>query len=144
MRFNIRPHGRKEYVTVMIFPTKAKMYAFRKKFAKVTGEEVGHMDFLGLFTGYERIVFSNGKIKLFNGEEKRMNDIGKVLLCSGYCHADIVSHELLHAAMHYERLIHGNKIARFGTNIGVKEERLAHTLSDLLRGFYSKVKVTER
>ncbi len=106
------------------------MYAYFRKRGKSIGlkRKDGKLDFLGICMCYERI----------NMQNKRMPDIGEVLLFRGRLGAGIVAHEMLHAALHYERLVSKNKQATFTEHIGKEEERLAHCLTDLVRQFTVK------
>lgn len=132
IKFTLRPHGVNHYVTVRIFPTKDAMRGYVRRYFKRTGHPEGKTNFIGLFMGYERIRARDSKM---------LNDIGQVLLVRGSCNHGITAHELGHAAIHYERVVHGNKAASMGKDIGEREERMLHTLHDLVEGFHEKVTV---
>ena len=133
--FRLRPHGTSKHITVRVFDTKDKMYAYHRGFASRTGKDLGKLNYIGLFMGYERE-------KQVGEGRKRMDDIGTVLLVRGYMWPWVVNHELGHAALHFERIAYGNKRACMGLGIGKVEERMLHTLSSLLEGFYDKMDIS--
>lgn len=126
--FTVNRHGSRYTFAVKVFDTKAKMYDYFRKRGKAIGlkRRDGELDFAAICMCYERIR---------TRDEKRMPDIGEVLFYRDRLGAGIVAHEMLHAAMHYERLVNQNTNATFTPNIGKEEERLAHTLTDLVRQF---------
>lgn len=134
--FRLKSAG--HYVTVHIFDDLTKMYRWQKAYCRKTGHPTEADDgrAIGLFMGYQRINFKGGK-------ENRLPDLGKVLLCRGKMPHAVVTHEVLHAAMHFDRIVHGNVSATFGKHVGDREERMAHTMSELLSQFYDRVTITE-
>lgn len=129
--FIVRRHRSPYFFAVRVFDTKAEMFAHFRKRGKVIGlkRKDGHLNFEAICMCYERI-----RAK----DDKRMPDIGEVLFYRERLGAGIVAHEMLHAAMHYERLVTRNTSATFTEYIGKEEERLAHCLTDLVRAFTVK------
>lgn len=128
-KFIVRRYRSPYFFTVRVFGSKAKMYAYFQKRGKSIGlkPKDAHLNFEAICMCYERLRAA-----------KRMPDIGEVLFYRDRLGAGIVAHEMLHAAMHYDRLVSRNETATFTANIGKEEERLAHCLTDLVRQFTVK------
>lgn len=130
VEFIVRRRRSRYFFKVSVFNTKSQMYTYFRKRGKSIGlkRNDNKLDFFGICMCYEHIDIQN----------KRMPDIGEVLLFRGKIGAGIVAHEMLHAALHYERLVSKNEQATFTNNIGKEEERLAYCLTDLVRQFTVK------
>lgn len=130
VKFKIKPKGVTHYFVVFVFDTKKEMHDFKHEYDKIEGVTDGYGGFGAIVMPYTIENTKTGKIK---------NEIGTCLFYRDFIGAGPISHEMLHCAMWYERLLHGNKDACFGQNVGEDEERLCYTMTDLIRSFVNKM-----
>lgn len=114
----------------MVFDTKKEMFEFKARYDKENGIEYGYGGFGAIVMPYEIINTETGKRRL---------EIGTCLFYKGNIGAGLISHEMLHCAMWYERLLNGNKNACFGDGTREDEERLCYILTYLVRSFVGKL-----
>jgi len=122
IEFELKVPETEHHFNVLIFEKREDMIKAKQEF---TQEEDGD-DLAGAFTcPFE--MYKVGEA----GIEERGPAIGHLYFYKDKLGSGCVSHEMVHAAMHVERLVHGNKEATFGDGIGETEERFANTLGDL-------------
>lgn len=139
------PAGSPFHFWAYVFDTKQEMYDWYRKYI-IQREGDGSKDwethrFKGFSNecNFEAMCLPFEWVKISeDGTETRAHNIGNVIFYKGRLGAGIVAHEMGHCAMWYERLINGNKQARFGADVGEREERLLYLLHDFVKGFYQK------
>ena len=151
-RFKIKPFespyypaGSPYFFWAYVFDTEKEMYDWYFEYVKKRECDPNKDWDTFKFGGFRKdcdfaamcIPFEVIKIDRERNEERGAN-IGNIIFYRGAIGAGIVSHEMGHCAMWYERLINGNKQARFGTDVGDREERLLYLLHDFVKGFYQK------
>lgn len=126
LHFKIRPKGQKPYFWVLLFNTKADMWAWHGNYCKKTGKQ-DEGPFGALVMPYEIVR------PLPDGGEERKDNIGTVLFHKGLIGSGVVAHEMGHCAFWYDRLINGNTNAVYGESIGDDEERVLYLLAEFVQ-----------
>lgn len=152
-RFKLKPRnnpnvgaGIQHFFWCLLFDTKVEMYAWYASYIKKRGDDKNkdwdyfgfegfseEMDFSAMVLPYEIVLIDE------SGLEAQSNEIGTVIFCKEQTGPGVVSHEMGHCAMWYERLVFGNKNAEFGESIGINEERLFYLMTDFVTQFYTKI-----
>jgi len=70
---------------------------------------------------------------------KRRSRIGEILFAKTQIGAGTVSHEIGHAAFHYDRVINGNEAATYGDGNGEAEERVLYLLAEMVSDCINKM-----
>jgi hypothetical protein len=83
---------------------------------------------------------------LANGEEANLKNIGIIRLCKDFIGTEIISHEILHAAIWQYRIEYGTERpdgsienADFGNNCSQDEENFCHLYGQLFSNFVKKM-----
>lgn len=124
--FTVRRRGSRYFFSVHVCHSKAQMFKLVEEHMVEAGKKKPARNYEAICCCYERI-----RVK----DEKRMPDIGQIFFHKERLGAGIVAHEMLHAALHHERLIDKNEHAVLTSNIGEAEERVARTLTHMVRKF---------
>lgn len=112
-KFKLRGYNEEEYFVVCIYDTLEEMRNAANKFNQ-DGELI--TDALAICQPYTRVRIAE------DGTETVINDIGTIRLVKDNLQTHIVSHELVHAAMHHYRLTQPTRRANFGRGNGEAEE----------------------
>jgi len=119
--FKVRPKGGRFFFRVIVFDTKEQMREWWAQYDQsfLNGDYDGHK------FGARMIPYEITKGEL------RHSDIGTIIISKEQIGAGTLVHELGHASIWYDRLIHGNSKAEYGEQIGEAEERMLYLLADL-------------
>ena len=116
-RFKLRGYNEVEYFWVYIYDSLKEMRRDCNKHGGING--YGNSDTseaLAIVEPYTRVKIHE------DGSEEVLPNIGIIRLVKNKLHTHIVSHELVHAAMHHYRLTQKDGIANFGDNNCQAEE----------------------
>lgn len=132
LKVRLREPETKHYFEALVFRNKRDMYAYYDWYKKRWNGESSNNEYYlnrGITDIYNfaAICMPFELLKEVAGAWVRHEKIGELLFVQDRLGTGVISHELLHAALWHERLVHENKTATFGEHIGEAEERMAHT-----------------
>lgn len=90
-------------------------------------------------SNFAAIVIPFQVFKINDGVEAMQHNIGICLFHRGALGSGLISHEMLHCALWFDRVVNGNTNAQYGEEVSEEEERLAYLLTDFVRGFVNKL-----
>lgn len=129
-RFKIKTQGEPHFFWCRVFDTKKEMHQWYRTTSQYQ-EQGGKGDFGAMVLPYE-------KVKFENDAEIRHPEIGTVIFYRGQMGAGVISHEMGHCALWYDRIINGNRNAQYGEEVNDEEERLCYLIGDLTRCLVNK------
>jgi hypothetical protein len=117
---------KKQYFAAYLFENKNDMWNYEKSNLIVDFD-----------CSYKALCHPFQRLKLHNGREIFLSDIGVVLLQLNDISASVVSHELLHAAFHWFKLNNSDTLKSLNDSMD-KEEEFCHCHSYMTRQFWCK------
>lgn len=126
---------------VIVYPTTREMIDAANEHTKETGEDMKYTGSAGVCHTYQRLKITE------KGEETLLNEIGTIRLAKTHLNTEVVSHEVLHAAMHLYRLLYGTEReyegsshnADFGSGCNPQEENLCYLFGEMFRDMNLKL-----
>ena len=117
LKFKIKHGSNPEFFRGLLFQTRADMWAWYSDYHKeVYGED---LDWLT----YPQFSAQTLSYEIFqDGEDKRSDEIGTVLFSKEAIGVGVISHEMTHCALWYDRLVNRNKGAAYGEACDRDEE----------------------
>lgn len=124
-KFKLRVPGQKKYFIVLVYDTVKSLRLGIDKFHRKTGEDEYSEGTFGVCHSYR-------KVKTYeDGREEEIDEIGTIRLAEKHLSSSVVSHELVHAAIHQYTL--GKENRNMNLEDMANEDVFAHIYSDLFR-----------
>ena len=132
VEFKLKLRNNKHYFKVFIYDSHDDMVKAKQK---LKGVEKGDSSIVAICCPFERY-----KIEKSTGGFKKRFIIGHLYFDAFNIGIEAATHEIVHAALHAERVVYGSSRASFGTNCGEKEERLADNIGYMTSQFVKECK----
>lgn len=140
-KFKIKSDESDLWFWVIVYPNSKQMREAASNHTAETGERVSFDGAAGVCHTYERIRIDP------DGKEEVLKQIGTIRLVKDKLHTEVISHEVVHAAMHLYRLLHGvenpldgsSHNADFGNGCNQDEENFAYIYGSLFHSMNMKL-----
>lgn len=134
IKFKIKSKQTAYWFWVYIYGTESQMHHAAQLHAKETGETIDYAkaEASGICHTYQILKVSP------DGKDQLLKEIGTIRLSRENLSSRVVSHEVLHAALHNYR-IHYKRNADFGDMVNQAEEDLAYIFADLFKDMNIKL-----
>ena len=144
IQFKLKQPKQAHYFVAYLFDTKKEMYAwyeaYIKRRVKNGASEASFRPSNSYQTGdFAATVIPYQIFKIDEQNEIMQPDIGICLFHRGELGSGLVSHEMLHCALWFDRVVNGNTMAQYGEEVSEAEERLAYLLAEFVRKFVNKM-----
>ena len=144
IKFNLRPKNKGHYFVAHFFDTKKEMQAWYETYVKVRVNDGANESHFRPSNSYQTddfaaIVIPFEIFDINDGNEVMRPNIGICLFHRKALGSGLISHEMLHCALWYDRIVNGNINAQYGEEVGEEEERLAYLLTEFVRKFVNKM-----
>jgi hypothetical protein len=127
-QFKVKPNiDDRYYYLANIFPNKQLMQKESLDFMSYNGVDEEPQDYVACVIPYISKT-KTGRLR---------SEIGMIFFCEEHLDEATISHEMVHAALHYDRVINGNSPARYGKQNSDKEERLCYAVDNLIMCYYA-------
>jgi hypothetical protein len=140
-KFKIKSEQSDSWFWVIIYPSISAMRKAASDHTEETGERESFHGAAGVCHTYERVRISP------DGSEEILKQVGTIRLVKDRLHTEVIAHEIIHAAMHIYRLLHGveNELdgslrnANFGNGCNPDEENFAYIYGSLFHSMNLKL-----
>ena len=141
IKFKLKPNKHTNFFWAYLFDTKKEMRDWYDGYVKARinqGADVSNFE-PSNSEQTERFAAIVMPFQIFKGSDEMQPNIGICLFHRKALGSGLISHEMLHCALWFDRVVNGNILAQYGECVGEEEERLAYLLTDFVRNFVKKM-----